>query len=179
MRSWRSLGWLVPCALLVACGSSSSSSGGAVASAAPATTAPSSAASTTVAASGHVPTSCSQVPTALIDPYVGGVASTMSLGAAASGVTCEFANANASSILVVTIGQGNAAAFATARAKAGGGGRTIASVAGLGADAFSIAKGGQPGGLEALDSQGVLFVVTANQSFGKDETLIRQLMSLF
>jgi hypothetical protein len=40
-------------------------------------------------------------------------------------------------------------------------------------------QGGQDGGMEAIDSQGVVFAVTAQRPFAADETLIRQLMSRY
>ena len=49
------------------------------------------------------PGSCDEVK-AIVDPYVGGVATTKSLGAPLEGVSCEFANATASTIVVLNMG---------------------------------------------------------------------------
>jgi hypothetical protein len=166
---------LVCLALMAACGSSASSaSSGAETTGAPtvpATTSP------PAGAPHQLPGSCGEIPTSLIDPYIGGVANIQSLGAASHGVSCEFANADASKILVLTMGQGaTAAAFAASEAIAAQGGRNVTPVSGLGASAFSISKGGVPAGMEVLSAQGQIFSVTANLSFDQDEALIKQLM---
>ncbi len=136
---------------------------------------------TTTTASGvsvHVPTSCSAIPTSLISTYIGAVGTTKSLPAIGHGVSCEFANATASSIVIVNIGTGGAAGWATLRSISGAGGRTLTTLHGLGAQAFSITRNGVPGGVAVLTSQGAVYSVTANLPIAKDEALITQLMKL-
>ncbi len=173
---------LVCIALVSACGSSSSGTPSSVTgsmgtsspgASIPATTAPS------VVAAAHLPTSCSQIAS-LVGAYMGGVATTHPLGPTPSGVSCEFLNPSATSVIIVNIGGGaTPAAFATTRAIAGSGGRTVTSVGGLGASAFSISKGGVPAGFEVLTPQGDVFAVTARLSFAQDEAMIEQLMAQY
>jgi hypothetical protein len=69
--------------------------------------------------------------------------------------------------------------FATLRAKSGGGGRTVASVGGIGTEAFSVSRNGVPGGFAVLTSQGQLISITANIPIARDEALARQLMQRY
>ena len=166
-----SLVWLV---LATACGGGTSSNAGAAST-------PSTASSPTPTsvASTAVPTSCAAIPSSLIGHYIGGVATTKSLGPPPHGVSCEFANSSASTIVIVNIGQGSTAKFAALRTISGQGGRTVTSVSGLGSSAFSITNAGKPGGMAALDAQDVVFSVSANLPLSQDEALITQLMQLF
>ena len=125
-----------------------------------------------------LPGSCNEVKS-FVDPYVGGVATTKSLGAPVEGVSCEFANANATTIVVLNMGLATANEFAALRSSSGGGGRTITAVAGLGTTAFEVSKGGKPGGMAALSSNDVLVSVTANVSFDQDRSLIQQLLAKY
>ena len=165
-------------ALAAACGSS-------IKSATSSGTTPSSntGTSTTTSApvgTGAVPSSCSAIPVSVISPYIGGVATTRSVGQPPHGVSCEFANANASKIVILNIGGGaTPASFAALRAVSGQAGRTVTSISGLGSSAFSISKNGVPGGVDALTAQGQVFSVAANLPIAQDEALIEQLMKLF
>jgi hypothetical protein len=126
----------------------------------------------------QVPSSCNAI-VSLVDTYIaGGVANTKSLGSPQH-LSCEFANANASTIVIVNIGVGGtAAAFDALRATSAQGGRTVTSISGLGASAFSVSKNGVPGGVSVLTAQGLVYVVTSNISIAQDEALIGQLMKL-
>ena len=126
---------------------------------------------------GKVPNSCNAIAS-LVGGYIGGVAMTKSLGAPQH-LSCEFANANASTIVIVNIGVGGtAAAFDTLRATSAQGGRTVTSISGLGASAFSVSKNGVPGGVSVLTAQGLVYVVESNLPIAQDEALIKQLMKL-
>jgi hypothetical protein len=129
-------------------------------------------------AAAHVPTSCSAIPTSLISSYIGAVATTKALPAIGHGVSCEFANAAASSIVIVNIGTGGATGWATLRSISGAGGRTLTTLHGLGAQAFSITHNGVPGGVAVLTSPGAIYSVSSNLPIAKDEALITQLMKL-
>ena len=125
-----------------------------------------------------LPGSCAEVKS-YIDPVVGGVATTKSLGVPGQGVSCEFANANATTIVVLNLGLSTPDEFAALRSSSGGGGRTTASVSGLGTTAFEVSKDGKPGGMAALSTNDVLISVTANVSFDQDRSLIEQLLAKY
>jgi hypothetical protein len=182
-------------ALLAACGSSSKSAGGTTTSsssaAAGATTssttsaavttsssAPSSP-STTASTAGHTPSSCSAIPVGVISPYIGGVAATHPFAARPGAVSCEFSNATMTSVIILNLGRTNAASFAILRSTSAGGGRTIATIAGLGASAFSISLNGVNRGVDALSAQDLLVSVAANIPLARNEALVRQLMALY
>jgi hypothetical protein len=160
--------------LVTACGSSSTGTPASTAG----TTASSATTSAPVAGVAAVPSSCSEIKS-LVAPYAGGVAVTKSLGPPPHGVSCEFANAGATKIVIVNVGQGTAASFAVLRTTSAQGGRTVAPITGLGSSAFSISNAGRPGGVAVLSAQGVVFAVTANLPFAKDEALIKQLMARY
>ena len=125
----------------------------------------------------QVPTSCNAIE-ALVGGYMGGVATTKSLGSPQH-LSCEFANANASTIIVVNIGVGGTAAnFDTLRPTSGKNGRTVTSISGLGASAFSVSKGNVPAGVSVLTEQGLIYVVNSNLPIAQDQALIEQLMKL-
>ena len=141
------------------------------------------AASTTTAVSGSsstggkVPGSCDDL-VKLVGSYIGGVATTKSLGAAGQ-FSCEYANTAATTIVVVNIGAGTTpAAFDQLRTTSGQGGRTVTPINGLGASAFSVSKGGKTAGVSVLTAQGMLYVVESNLSLDQDVALIQQLMAL-
>jgi hypothetical protein len=114
----------------------------------------------------------------LVGAYTGGVATTKSLGSPQH-LSCEFANASASAIVIVNIGVGgSAAAFDALRAASAQGGRTVTSISGLGASAFSVSKNNVPAGVSVLTAQGLVYVVTSNLPIAQDEALIEQLMKL-
>jgi hypothetical protein len=125
-----------------------------------------------------LPGSCDEVKS-FVDPYVGGIATTKSLGAPLEGVSCEFANATASTIVILNMGLATPNEFAALRSSSGGGGRTITTVSGLGTTAFEVSKDGKPGGMAALSSNDVLVSVTANVSFDQDRSLIQQLLTKY
>jgi hypothetical protein len=125
----------------------------------------------------QVPSSCSAI-VSLVGAYTGGVATTKSLGSPQH-LSCEFANANASNIVIVNIGVGGTvAAFDTLRATSAQGGRTVTSISGLGASAFSVSKNNVPAGVSVLTAQGLVYVVNSNLPIARDEALIEQLMKL-
>ena len=125
----------------------------------------------------QVPNSCSALES-LVGSYIGGIATTKSLGSPQH-LSCEFANANASTIVIVNIGVGGTvAAFDTLRSTSAKGGRTVTSISGLGASAFSVSKNGVPTGVSVLTAQGLVYVVESNLSIDRDESLIEQLMKL-
>ena len=129
---------------------------------------------------GQVPSSCAAISTSLIGSYIGGVATTRSIGTTPHSVSCEFANAGSSKILILNIGSGaTSATFAASRAAVAKGGVTTASIGALGSEAFSISRNGVPGGVEVLTDQGQVFAVTANLPFAQDESLIQQLMKTY
>ncbi len=174
----------IACLVLVpACGSSSTSATSNSSTASSNTGAagtPASSAKTSPPIVAEPPKSCSAIPVSLIGPYIGGVATTKSLGPPPNGVSCEFANSSASSIVVVNIGQGGTtSSFAALRAVSGQGGRTVAPISGLGSSAFSISQNGVPGGVDVLTAQGLVFSVAANLPLAQDEALIKQLMRLY
>ncbi|TMK80546.1 MAG: hypothetical protein E6G47_06795 [Actinobacteria bacterium] len=113
-----------------------------------------------------------------VDPYVGGVTTTKSLGAPLEGVSCEFANANPSTIVVLNMGLATPDEFAALRSASGGGNRTTTTVSGLGTTAFEISNG-KPGGMAALSPHDVLVSVTADISFDEDRSLIQQLLAKY
>ncbi len=125
----------------------------------------------------QVPSSCSAL-VSLVGAYLGGVATTKSLGSPQH-LSCEFANANASTIVIVDIGVGGTvAAFDALRATSAQGGRTVTSISGLGATAFSVSKNGVTAGVSVLTAQGLVYVVESNLSLAQAEALIKQLMQL-
>jgi hypothetical protein len=168
--------------LVAGCSSSSNTSGGTATSAGAATpTAASTAASpaTSPAAAGQVPTSCSAIPTSVITPLIATITVTRQISATSHSVSCEFL-ASLTAMLILNVGAGGTPAnFAVFERISGSGGRTTASVPGLGSAAFSISKGGVPGGMGAISSSGVIFAVTARNSFAMDEALIKVLMALY
>jgi len=130
-----------------------------------------------VSATAQVPSSCNAIAS-LVGGYIGGVAMTKSLGSPQH-LSCEFANANASTIVIVNIGAGGtAAAFDALRATSARGGRTVSSISGLGASAFSVSKNNVPAGVSVLTTQGFVYVVESNLPIAQDEALIKQLMNL-
>ena len=148
-----------------------------------AATAAATAASTTTAVSGSsstggkVPGSCDDL-VKLVGSYIGGVATTKSLGAAGQ-FSCEYANTAATTIVVVNIGAGTTpAALDQLRTTSGQGGRTVTPINGLGASAFSVSKGDKTAGVSVLTAQGMLYVVESNLSLDQDVALIQQLMAL-
>jgi len=125
----------------------------------------------------NVPPSCSALEV-LVGSYMGGVATTKSLGSPQH-LSCEFANANASKIIVVNIGIGGTVAnFDTLRSTSGKNGRTVTPISGLGASAFSVSKNGVPAGVSVLTDQGLVYVVNSNLPIDQDQALILQLMKL-
>lgn len=172
--------------LVTGCGTSSTAgtpaTTAAAAASASSTTASASAASSTAPGTGAAgaPTSCSAIPASVIAPYVAGaVTVTRQISATSHSVSCEFF-ASPTAVLILNIGSGGTpASFGVFERISGQGGRTTAAVAGLGASAFSIAKGGVPGGMGAISSSGVIFAVTSNNTFARDAALIRQLMTLY
>ena len=141
---------------------------------------PTSAVAATSGATGagaQVPGSCDDLVT-LVGTYMGGVAMTKSLGTPQH-LSCEFANADASTIIVVNIGVGGTpAAFDALRSTSAKGGRTVTSIDGLGASAFSVSKNGKPAGISVLTDQGFVYAVISNLAIAQDEALIEQLMKL-
>jgi len=178
LRSFTLILWLVA---LTACGSGAASTPTLASSA---STLPAQKPTSAVAANsgaagagGQVPGSCDDLVT-LVGTYMGGVAMTKSLGTPQH-LSCEFANANASTIIVINIGAGGtASAFDALRSTSAQGGRTVETIDGLGASAFSVAKNGKPAGISVLTDQGLLYDVNSNLSLDKDEALIKQLMNL-
>jgi len=149
--------------------------------AAPAATAVSAAtAAATAAATGggaKVPAACSDI-VALVGTYMGGVASTKSLGTPQH-LSCEFANSNASTIVIVNIGAGGTpAAFESLRTTSAQGGRTVTAISGLGTEAFSVSKNNVPAGVAVLTAQGLVYDVNSNLKIAQDEALIKDLMKL-
>jgi len=129
------------------------------------------------ATGGQVPSSCSALES-LVSTYIGGVATTKSLGLPQH-LSCEYANAKASNIVIVDIGvSGTAASFDTLRTSSAKGGRTVTAISGLGASAFSVSRNGIPAGVSVLTAQGFVYVVESNLSIDQDESLIKQLMML-
>ena len=124
---------------------------------------------------GALPSSCAGTLAGIVGPYVGGVSVSRSLASKPAGVSCEYANAGASRIVILNIGPGNAAGLAILRQGSAGDGRTVASVGGLGGQAFSISRGGVPAGMVVLTSGGQLFSLTANLPFARDEALLKTL----
>jgi hypothetical protein len=125
----------------------------------------------------QVPSSCSAL-VSLVGAYMGGVATTKSLGSPQH-LSCEFANANASTIVIVNIEVGGTvAAFDALRATSAQGGRTVTSISGLGSSAFSVSKNGVPAGVSVLTAQGLVYAVESNLSLAQAEALIEQLMKL-
>jgi hypothetical protein len=141
---------------------------------------PSSVFTATVAAAGtgaHVPNSCTAL-VSLVDTYIGGVATTKSLGSPQH-LSCEFANANASNIIIVNIGVGGTAtSFDALKSTSAKGGRTVTSITGLGTSAFSVSKNNVPAGISVLTAEGLVYVVNSNLSIAQDQSLIEQLMKL-
>ena len=114
----------------------------------------------------------------VVGSYLGGVATTQSLGKPQH-LSCEFANADASTIIVVNIGVGGTAdTFDALRTSSAQGGRTVTSIDGLGVSAFSVSKNGKPAGVSVLTPQGLIYVVNSNLSLDQDVALIKQLMTL-
>jgi len=131
----------------------------------------------TTGAVAKVPNSCSELE-ALVGPYIGGVATTKSLGSPQH-LSCEFANAKASTIAIVDIGVGGTlASFNTLKSISAQGGRTVTPINGLGAVAFSVSKNGVTAGVSVLTTQGIVYVVESNLTLDQDEALIQQLMKL-
>jgi hypothetical protein len=124
-----------------------------------------------------VPSSCKALES-LIGTYMGGVATTKSLGVPQH-LSCEFANTDASIIIVVNIGVGGtAAAFDALRSSSAKGGRTVTEISGLGASAFSVSKNNVPAGVSVLTDQGLVYDVNSNLPIAQDQSLIEQLMKL-
>src|SRR5258708_7356445 len=93
-----------------------------------------------------VPSSCGAI-VSLVGAYMGGVATTKSLGSPQH-LSCEFANANASTIIIVNIGVGGtAAAFDALRVTSAQGGRTVTPISGLGMSASSGSQGHRAAGV--------------------------------
>ena len=135
------------------------------------------AASGAAATGGQVPNACSDL-VKLVGSYMGGVATTKSLGSPQH-LSCEFANSNASTIIVVNIGVGGTVAnFDALRTSSGKNGRTVTTISGLGASAFSVSKNGVPAGVSVLTDQGLVYVVNSNLPIDQDQALILQLMKL-
>jgi hypothetical protein len=125
----------------------------------------------------QVPGSCDAIAS-LVGTYIGGVATTKSLGSPQH-LSCEFGNSNASTLIVVNIGAGGtAAAFDVLRTTSAQGGRTVQPISGLGATAFSVSKNNVPAGVSVLTDQGFVYAVISNLPIAQDEALIKQLMSL-
>jgi hypothetical protein len=113
-----------------------------------------------------------------VTPFTGAIADTKSLGTPGH-LSCEFLYGGGKGVLIVTIGAGGTpSSFATLKAGTATGGRTVAAVAGLGADAFSVSKGGVTAGVTSLASNGVLYVIESTLTEAQDEALIRQLMAM-
>lgn len=143
------------------------------------TASPGSVSATPVApgAAARVPSSCNAI-VSIVGAYMGGVATTKSLGTPQH-LSCEFINANASTLVIVNIGAGGtAAAFDTLRATSAQGGRTVKPISGLGSSAFSVSKNNVPAGVSVLTDQGFVYVVESNLPIAQDEALIKQLMNL-
>jgi hypothetical protein len=140
---------------------------------------PTSAATAVAAAGGQVPGSCEDLAK-LVGSYVGGVATTKSLATPTpTHLSCEYFNAAATTIVILNIGAGaTASAFDTLRTGSAQGGRTVTSINGLGASAFSVSKGGVTSGVSVLTAQGMLYVVESNLTQDQDVALIKQLMAL-
>ena len=135
------------------------------------------AAPVTIGTGAQVPSSCSTI-VSLIGAYMGGVATTKSLGSSQH-LSCEFANANASVIIIANIGVGGTpAAFDALRATSAQGGRTVTPINGLGVSAFSVSKNNVPAGVAVLTAQGLVYDVNSNLPIAQDEALIQQLMKL-
>jgi hypothetical protein len=171
-------------ALVAACGTSGSTGGSATGAGptAGATASPTASNTQPTGATGtaSVPSSCAQVPIALIRQYLPGATLAQSLGPVARGVSCEFVGSSAASILILNVGSGGtAAAFTALRTGSGGGGRTTTDVTGLGASAFSISKNGKVAGVDAITSQGVVISVGSTLTLAQDEQLIAQLIALY
>lgn len=129
------------------------------------------------AAGGTVPASCPALKST-VTPFTGAIADTKSLGTPGH-LSCEFLYGSGKGVLIVTIGAGGtASSFATLKAGTATGGRTVAAVAGLGADAFSVSKGGVTAGVTSLGSTGILYVIESTLTEDQDEALIRQLMAM-
>ena len=125
----------------------------------------------------QVPGSCDAIAS-LVGTYIGGVATTKSLGSPQH-LSCEFMNTNASTIAIVNIGAGGtAAAFDNLRTISAQGGRTVTPISGLGTSAFSVSKNNVPAGVSVLTDQNFVYVVETNLPIAQDEALIRQLMNL-
>jgi hypothetical protein len=141
---------------------------------------PTSAVAATPAAAGagaQVPSSCDAIAS-LVGAYMGGVATTRSLGRPQH-LSCEFANSQATTIIIVNIGVGGTpAAFDALRATSAQGGRTVTPVSGLGVSAFSVSKNNVPAGVAVLTAQGLVYDVNSNLPIAQDEALIEQLMAL-
>ena len=125
----------------------------------------------------QVPSSCDALVT-LVGTYIGGVATTKSLGTPQH-LSCEFANTAASTIAIVDIGVGGTAAnFDALRVSSAKGGRTVTPISGLGASAFSVSKNNVPAGVSVLTAEGLVYVVESNLTIDQDESLIKELMKL-
>jgi hypothetical protein len=179
------LGWLAACAPKTTPAPKPTAVPTVAPTAAPAATAVSAAtavatAAATAGATGagaKVPAACSDI-VALVGTYMGGVASTKSLGTPQH-LSCEFANSNASTIVIVNIGAGGTpAAFESLRTTSAQGGRTVTAISGLGTEAFSVSKGNVPAGVAVLTAQGLVYDVNSNLPIAKDEALIKDLMKL-
>jgi hypothetical protein len=115
----------------------------------------------------------------VVSTYLGTVAAVHPFPTSPGQVTCEFVTAGSKSVLILTVGKGSPAAMALSRATTAGGGRKVASVAGLGVTAFSISSGGLVRGMEALDANGVMYVVSSTFTAAQDEAMIKQLIELY
>ena len=165
------------CAALSACSTSSTPAVAASTSRAGATVASTGSASPTSVAAIRLPNSCGAL-NATVAHFIGRVGMSRSLASRAVGVSCEIANANTTSIVIINLGPASAAQLAVLRAASGGGGRTITTVSGQGASAFSVSKNGVVHGFAVLTTQGTLCSVTTGLSLAQDEALCAALTQL-
>jgi hypothetical protein len=160
--------------LCAACGGSNGATGstGATGSAAPTSAQSTSGSPATPASSAGFPTDCSAI-TSVVGPFLNGVGTTKSFSS--SHLSCEFINQAGTSIIIVNIGPGSPSSFALLRSKSGGDGRTITSVGGFGAEAFSVSMNGQTRGFAVLTEGDALYSVETNFPLAKDEALVKAL----
>ncbi len=141
----------------------------------PAVRSSSPAANTPAPAAGSVPASCDELLTA-VSTFTGSISATQSLGKPQH-LSCEYEYAGGKSVIIVTIGAGGTlAAYNTLKAGTATGGRKVTDVPDLGVAAFSVAKGGKPGGVTSLGTNEILYVVESILDFNQDIELIRVLM---
>ncbi len=104
---------------------------------------------------------------------MGGVGTTKSLSS--THVSCEFISSSDTSVVIVNLGPSDTASFDILRTQSGGGGRTIASIDGFGAQAFSVSMNGVVRGFAVLTPGNALYSVTTTFSLSQDEALVRAL----